>query len=93
MVIVVAALGFGWTAPVVAQAQVERPAWGWEAVAERLTGWAAGALSAVTGAQTDAPAPEEDSGTDVSALDGGEQTSTDSPTTETEAYPGFDPNG
>lgn len=91
MVIVVAALGFGWTAPVVAQAQVERPAWGWEALAERLTGWAAGALSAVAGARTDAPPPEDDS--DVLALDGGEQTSPDSLTTETKAYPGFDPNG
>lgn len=91
VLIVVTVLGFAWTVPVAAQAQVETAAWGWEALAERLAGWAEDVGSMVAGAKTHAPPPEEDGGSGVVVLDGGGD-ATENPDNG-ETYPGLDPNG
>ena len=91
VLIVVAVLGFAATTPVAAQEQVETATWGWEALAERLGGWAEEVWSMVAGAKTPAPPPGGDGGSGVVALDGGGEATEDP--TETEAYPGYDPNG
>lgn len=92
LVVVVVALGFGCMAPVVTQAQVEPPGWGWGALTERLLGWADGLWSAVAGSETGEPA-EEDSG-ETLVLDGeGETMAVDLGSTDSEAYPGYDPDG
>jgi hypothetical protein len=88
---VVAVLAFAWTVPVAAQERVETAEWSWEALAERLAGWTEDLWSMVAGAKTPAPPPEGDGGSGIVALDGGGE-ATENPT-ETEAYPGYDPNG
>lgn len=94
VVIVVATLGFGWTVPVAAQAQVETPAWGWEALAERLTGWVEGAWNVVAGASIEASPPESGGETELLALDDGEkQATSETPPGNGETYPGLDPDG
>jgi hypothetical protein len=91
--VVVAALGFGCMAPVVTQAQVEPPGWGWGVLAERLLGWADGLWSAVAGSETEEPA-EEDSDGETLIVDGeGETMAVDLGSTDSEAYPGYDPDG
>lgn len=93
ILVVVAALGFGCMAPVVTQAQVEPPEWGWGVLTERLLGWANGLWSAVAGSETGEPA-EEDSGDEPPVLDGeGETMAVDLGSTGSEAYPGYDPDG
>lgn len=93
VLIVVVVLGFGWTAPVAAQAQVEMAAWGWEALAVRLTEWAEGAWNAVAGAGTEALPPEDGAGTELLTFDGEKRATTEIPTGHGETYPGMDPDG
>lgn len=91
VLIVVVVLAFAWTAPVAAEPQIETAVWGWEALAERLAGWAEDVWSMVAGAKTYAPQPEGDGGSGVVALDGGGEATEDPDNGET--FPGLDPNG
>jgi hypothetical protein len=94
VLLVVAALGFGCLAPVVAQAQEETSAWDWGALAERLAGWAGGVWSVVAGAEKEEPPPGGDGGGDLLALDGdGEATTDDFDSSDPAAFPGYDPDG
>jgi hypothetical protein len=94
VLLVVAALGFAWMAPVVAQAQEETSAWDWGALAERLAGWAEGVWGVVAGAAKTETPQGGGGDDDLLALDGvGEATTSDFDSSNPEAFPGYDPDG
>jgi hypothetical protein len=92
--VVMVALAVASTIAGVAQAQVEVPQWGGGTVAERVIGWIGELWNAVAGAKAEPAAPADGGGTDGVAPDGPELTSTSGdPSTETNVYPEFDPDG
>lgn len=94
VVMVVVALAVATLVAGVAQAQVEGPQWGEGIVAERLIGWIEGLWTAVAGAKADPVVPGDGGGTTEVAPDGpGIAATSDDPSTETEVFPEFDPDG
>ena len=94
VLMVVAVLVVAATVSGVAQAQDETPRWGGAAVAERLIGWIEGLWTAVAGSQADPVAPGDGDGTTAAPPEvPGIATTSDDPSTQTEVYPEFDPDG
>lgn len=94
VLVVMVALAVAITIAGVAQAQVEVPQWGGGTVAERVIGWMGELWTAVAGATEEPAAPADGGGTVGVAPDGSEITSTSGdPSTETNVYPEFDPDG
>lgn len=80
--------------PAVAQAQIEAPAWASGTVAERVVGWIAGLWRAVAGSETGQTAePPADPLVGMVPDGPGTESLPTPPSTETEVFPEYDPDG
>lgn len=95
VLVVIMVLAVATSVPAVAQTQIEAPAWGSGTVAERVVGWIAGLWRAVAGSEK---GPTEE-GPPVDPLAGvvpdgpGTESLPTPPSTESEVFPEYDPNG
>lgn len=80
--------------PVVAQAQVEAPAWGAGAVVDRVIGWIGGLWTVVAGSETGLILPVDgDETVGGEPWGAGDGETLVNPLPESEVYPEFDPEG
>jgi hypothetical protein len=94
VLVVITVLAAVTSVPALAQAQIEAPAWGNGTVAERVAGWIAGLWRAVAGSETGQTAePPADPLAGVVPDDPGTESLPTAPSTESEVFPEYDPDG
>lgn len=94
VLMVITALAAATSVPAVAQAQIEAPAWGSGTVAERVVGWIEGLWRAVAGSETEQTdeQPADPLVGEVPEGSGTESIET-APSTVSEVFPEYDPDG